>query len=172
MIARVLLLAASALACALCVAPAFSKPVSPPGPPNEQNRAVLQTGMQPGQYHNTMTFEDVTGLPPAVARRMMSRAHTSDGCLRTSDINSVIDDAIAGGADMTCSQAHGSAAGGVISGGASCHDSMGNSGTLTISGTYTATHADVSGDLSAQTQIGPISEHIHLVSDRTGACSS
>jgi hypothetical protein len=83
----------------------------------------------------------------------------------------VVQDSIAASADMTCTEDHGSASSGVISGTARCRDDDGNSGTLAIAGTYTATHADVGADLTAQTQMGPISEHIHLVSDRTGACS-
>jgi hypothetical protein len=126
--------------------------------------------MLPGAYHTTVTYSDVRGLPPAMARRMTSRPHTADGCLKTSDINAVVQDEIAAGGGMTCSQDHGSASGGVISGAANCRDDQGSSGTLTLRGSYNATHAEVSADLRATTQMGPMSEHMHLVSDRTGAC--
>ncbi len=129
-------------------------------------------GMQTGQYHTAITFSHVTGLPMGMAQHMMSHPVLSDGCLNTTDVNAVVQDAIAASANMTCTEDHGSASGGVISGAANCHDQDGNTGALTIAGTYTATHADVNGDLHGHTSIGPVSEHIHLVSDRTGACSS
>jgi hypothetical protein len=136
-----------------------------------QGQAPGAGGMQPGHYRTTITYSDVRGLPPQMAQHMMSRPRVTEDCMTTSDINAVVQDEIAAGGGMTCSQDQASAAGGVISGAASCRDEDGNSGTLTIGGTYSAAHADVSADLRAQTQMGPISEHIHLVSDRTGACS-
>ena len=158
-------------ACALAIAtPALSSPHTH-ATQTQAAQLAPTGGMQTGEYHTTITFSDVSGLPPAMAQHMMSTPQTTDACVRTSDINAEVQDAIAAGADMTCSQDHGSASGGVISGAANCHDDDGNSGALAISGSYTATHADVSADLTAQTQMGPVSEHIHLVSDRTGACS-
>jgi Protein of unknown function (DUF3617) len=127
--------------------------------------------MQPGEYRTAITFSNVQGLPPALAQNMMARPRMTDGCMKSSDINAIVQDSIAAGANMTCAKDQGSAAGGVISGAASCRDEDGNSGTLTIAGTYTATHADVAADLKAQTEIGLVSEHIHLVSERTGSCS-
>ena len=162
-------LAGMAIFCARLGAEAWAGPHQ--SSPSAQAHTMQAGGMQPGEYHTTTTFSNVRGLPPAMAQNMMARPHTSDGCMATSDINAVVQDSIAASADMTCSQNHGSAVGGVIRGVANCHDDQGNSGTLTVAGTYTATHADVGADLSAQTQMGPISEHIHLVSDRTGACS-
>ena len=163
---RLFLLASMVCACALAT-PASSAP-----PSHATQAHVVQVGgMQPGEYHNAMTYTDIQGLPASMSRRLMSRPQETNGCLRTSDINAVVQDTIAAGANMTCSEDHGSASGGVISGAAACQDDDGNSGTLTFSGTYTATHADVTAVLNAQTQIGPVSEHLHLVSDRTGACS-
>ncbi len=136
-----------------------------------QTYAAQSSGMQPGGYHTTLTYSNVRGLPPAMAQHMMSRPHVSDGCLKTGDINAVVQDAMAAGSGMTCSQDHGSASGGVIRGVASCRDDQGTSGTLTVSGTYTATHADVNADLDVKSSpMGPIFEHIHLISDRTGSC--
>jgi Protein of unknown function (DUF3617) len=141
--------------------------------PNQASQAyIVQTaGMQPGKYHTTVTYSNVRGLPPAMAQNMMSRPHPTDGCLETGDINAVVQDEMAAASGMTCSQDHGSASGGVISGVASCRDDRGTSGTLTVTGTYTATHADVSADLNVPSSpMGPVSEHIHWVSDRTGSC--
>ncbi|MGA9341800.1 MAG: DUF3617 family protein [Rhodanobacteraceae bacterium] len=127
--------------------------------------------MQPGEYHTTITYSNVRGLPPAMAQNMMSRPQTTDGCLETGDIDTVIQDSMTAGSGMTCSQDHGSASGGNIRGLANCRDDSGTSGTLSVSGTYTATHADVSADLNvASSPMGPIFEHIHWVSDRTGSC--
>ena len=83
--------------------------------------------MQPGKYRTTITYTDVRGLPPAMMQHMMSSPHINDGCLKTSDINAVVEDAIARGGGMTCSEDHGSASGGVISGAAKCRDDQGSS---------------------------------------------
>lgn len=129
-------------------------------------------GMQPGMYHSTITYSNLRGLPPAMAQHMMSRPHVSDGCMETGDVNAVVQDEMAAGSGMTCSQNKGSASGGVIRGVASCQDDRGTSGTLNVTGTYTATHADVSADLNVQSSpMGPVSEHIHLLSERIGPCS-
>ncbi len=134
--------------------------------------SAAPNGMQPGMYHTTITYSNVRGLPPAMAQDMMSRPHPTDGCLETGDVNSVVQDAMSAGSGMTCSQDHGSASRGVIRGVATCRDDRGTAGTLTVKGTYTATHADVSADLKVSSSpMGPVAEHIHWVSDRTGSCS-
>jgi Protein of unknown function (DUF3617) len=144
--------------------------------PNQASQAaqahIVPTGsMQPGNYHTTITYSNVRGLPPAMAQNMMSRPRTTDGCLETGDIDAVVQDEMAAGSGMTCSQDQGSASGGVISGVANCRDDSGTSGTLTVTGTYTSTHADVSADLNVPSSpMGPAFEHIHWVSDRTGSC--
>lgn len=136
-----------------------------------QARTVKTDGMQPGNYHITVTFSKVRGLPPEMAHQLMSHPQASDGCAETGDINSLVQDMMTAGAGMTCSEDHGSASGGVISGMANCRDDRGTSGTLTIKGSYTATHADVSGDLNVTSSpMGPIFEHIHWVGNRTGTC--
>ena len=167
---RPLLYLSLAALCVFCVRVGTEAAAQTGQTHSTQTHAAHAGGMQPGQYHTTVTFTNVRGLPPAMAQGMMAHPHTSDGCLATSDINAVVQDSIAASANMTCTEDHGSASGGVISGRARCRDDDGNSGALTLAGAYTATHADVSADLSAQTQMGPVSEHIHLVSDRTGAC--
>lgn len=135
--------------------------------------SLASAGIEPGGYHSVITFSNVTGLPPRLAQSMMSHPHETDGCVHTGDINKLVQDAIAGAGNMTCSQNQASAVGGVINGSAACQDDEGISGTLQFTGSYTATHVDVNADLTAQTPIGPIAEHIHLVSDHTGAvCKS
>ncbi len=130
-------------------------------------------GIETGGYHSVITFTNVTGLPPRLAQSMMSRPRETNGCTHTSDINKLVQDEIAVSGNMTCSQNQASAVGGVINGSAACQDDEGISGTLNFTGSYTATHVDVNADLAAQTPMGPVSEHIHLVSDHTGpTCSS
>jgi hypothetical protein len=123
--------------------------------------------IQPGEWHTVITYTSVTGLPPALAHSMMSRPHPVDGCSRDGDINAAVHDAINGGGDMTCTENSLTAANGAISGTASCHDTDGDAGSMSISGSYSATHVDVNGDLSARTQMGPVTEHIHWLSDHS-----
>jgi Protein of unknown function (DUF3617) len=136
-----------------------------------QAHTVQADGMQPGNYHITVTYSKVRGLPPEMAKNMMSHPHASDGCAETGDINALVQEMMTAGSGMTCSEDHGSASSGVISGLANCQDDRGTSGTLTIKGTYTATHADVSGDLNVKSSLmGAVFEHIHWVANRTGPC--
>ena len=90
------------------------------------------SGMQPGGYRTTLTYSNVRGLPPAMTQNMMSRSHVSDGCLKTGDINAIVQHAMAACTGMTCSLDHGSASDGVIRGVASCRNDRRTSGTLTV----------------------------------------
>jgi hypothetical protein len=169
---RSMLLVGLALAFAANFSPAATDALAAPHP--SQVTAIPATGasgIQTGEYHTIINYSSVTGLPPAMAQHMMAHPSTVDTCVDSVDINAAVQDVISAG-NMTCSEDHGSAVNGVISGSATCHDTDGNSGHLSFSGSYTATHVEVAGDLAAQTQIGPISEHVHFVSDRTGACTS
>jgi hypothetical protein len=43
--------------------------------------AAQAGGMQPGEYHTTVTFSNVRGLPPAMAQHMMAHPQTTDDCM-------------------------------------------------------------------------------------------
>ena len=170
---RSILLAGTMAAVAACVLVLANQAAA--RAPNSTSPAttVATAGIETGGYHSVITFSNVTGLPPRLAQNMMARPHETDGCAHTGDINKLVQDAIAAGENMSCTQNQASAANGVISGAAACQDDSGISGTLQFSGTYTSTHVDVNGDLAAQTPMGAVTEHIHLVSDHTGpACRS
>ena len=152
-----------------CVLPASSKASASH---TNQSTTVATPGpnrIETGEWHTVITYTSVTGLPPAIAQSMMATPHPVEGCSPDGDINAEVADAISANGNMTCSEDHGSAANGVITGVATCHDDSGNSGHLSINGTFTSTHVDVKGILTAQTEIGPVTEHMHWVSDHTGA---
>lgn len=160
---------------AACGSPPAATSASP-APSSASNTATpaapAPNRIQTGEWRTVMTYTNVTGLPPALAHGMMSRPHSVDGCSNDGDINAAVHDAINGGGDMTCTENSLTAANGAISGTASCHDADGDAGNMRISGSYSATHVDVNGDLSAHTQMGPVSEHIHWVSDHNAdACT-
>ena len=121
-----------------------------------------------GEWRTVITYTRVAGLPRALAQSMMARPRSVAGCSSDGDINAAVRGAINGGGDMTCTENTLSAANGVISGEAACRDTGGDTGAMRIAGSYSSTHVDVNGDLAAHTQMGPVSEHIHWVSDHTG----
>lgn len=146
-------------ACAFAVFAAFA------------SSSAYAASITPGQYHTTITITSLTGLPDAVAQGMMNHPHSVDDCIATNDLNQLLHDQLATNTDMTCSENKSSAAGGHLSGTATCHDTEGASGTMSFKGTYTSTHIEVYANLSAHLAMGPITEKMHIVSDRTGKCN-
>jgi Protein of unknown function (DUF3617) len=127
--------------------------------------------IDPGEYHTTITITSLTGLPDQVAQGIMGAPKSGDDCIATSDLNELLHDQLAVGEDMTCSENKSTATSGRLSGTATCHDTEGASGTMRFKGTYTSTHIEVTADMAGTFTMGPITEKIHIVSDRTGACS-
>jgi hypothetical protein len=170
----VLFLALAAVAAGCGSPPAPSDVKTAPSPHSGASMAAPALNkIQTGAWRTIISYANVSGLPPALAHAMMSHPRQVEGCSTDGDINAAVHDAINGGGDMTCSANTLSAANGVIGGSAACHNDEGDAGTMNISGSYTSAHVDVSGDLSAHTQMGPVSEHIHWVSDHTAnACAS
>ena len=125
----------------------------------------------PGEYHTKITITSLTGLPPQVTQSIMRTPRSVDNCVANSDLNRLLRDQLAVGPGMTCSENKSSAAGGRLSGTATCHDAQGASGTMSFKGTYTSTHIEVYAHLAGHFTMGPITEKVHIVSDRTGACS-
>jgi len=175
MVLRSVLFVALAALAVGCGSPPAATDVktAPSTHPGASMAAPALNKIQTGAWRTIISYANVTGLPPALAHSMMSHPRQVVGCSTDGDINAAVHDAINGGGDMTCTANTLSAANGVIGGSAACHDSEGDAGTMNIAGNYTSTHVEVSGDLSANTQMGPVSEHIHWVSDHTAdACAS
>jgi Protein of unknown function (DUF3617) len=160
-----------ALAFCAVSATSFAQPNTASAP---STRLAAAGGIQTGAYHTVWTITSLTGLPPATAQAMMSQPAVVDDCNATTDINALVQQALAENGDMTCTQNHGTAAGGAIHGAATCrNDDDGTSGALTFAGSYSDTHVAIDGDLSVTgTPFGPVQEHVRMVSDRTGACTS
>jgi Protein of unknown function (DUF3617) len=125
----------------------------------------------PGEYHTTISITSLTGLPAEMAHGIMSTPHVVDNCIATSDLNELLHDELAADEEMICSENRSTAANGHLSGTATCHDTEGAAGKMGFKGTYTSTHIDVYADMAGNFTMGPITEKVHIVSDRTGACS-
>lgn len=127
--------------------------------------------IQPGEYHSTITIVSITGLPPTTAQALTSQPVDVDDCVTTGDLNALAKSNLAANEDMTCSENKFSAGSGAISGAASCSNTDGDSGSMTFSGSYTQTHVAIDGNLALKMDLGPVTEKIHMVSDRTGQCT-
>jgi hypothetical protein len=125
----------------------------------------------PGEYHTTVTITSLTGLPAEMAQGMVNKPHSNNGCVATSDLNQLLHEQLAVGAGVTCSENKSAASGGRLRGTATCRDTEGASGTMRFKGTYTSTHIEVYAHLAGNFSMGPITEKVHIVSDRTGSCS-
>ena len=156
---------AAAIAAALPLAIAASPPAKPPG----AKSVLMGDGIAPGAWHTSTQLTAMTGMPRRNASGQLSDPVTSDDCVKSSDIDAIVKDNLSPGPDVTCTQNSANAAHGAISGTATC-SSEGVTGTLKFAGTYTPTHVDIAGNLAAQAPFGPITEHIHIVSDHTGTC--
>ena len=64
------------------------------------------------------------------------------------------------------------AAGGHIEGAASCTNADGDTHTMQVTGSYTSTHLEMDATMSGQTPAGPMSQHVHMVTDRIGVCAA
>lgn len=135
------------------------------------SNAAQAARISPGEYHTKITITSLTGLPAAMTQGIMSTPRIVDDCVATSDLNKLLRDQLAVGPGVTCRENKSSASGGRLSGTATCHDTEGASGTMRFKGTYTSTHIEVYARLAGRFTIGPITEKVHIVSDRTGACS-
>lgn len=132
--------------------------------------AAYAASITPGEYRTTIKITSLTGLPAEMAQGIMSHPHTVDDCVKTSDLNQLLHDELAANTDVSCSENKSSAAGGHLSGTATCHDTEGASGKMSFKGTYTSTRVDVHAQMAGHFSMGPVTEKMHIVSKRIGKC--
>ena len=176
MMIRVLLLA-TACALAACSPPApQSSDVKGNAPPAASAPEVGgNVSIQPGQYRTTVTILSITmpGLPPGAAERMKAHPHVTEDCVTSNDVNEMMRHSLVDEDEgRTCSENHITTANGHMDGTATCRNEDGSTNAMQISGSYGSSHVEMNMTMSGQLPSGPMSQQIHMVSDRIGACAA
>lgn len=138
---------------------------SPAGPPVQ--------AIHPGQYRTTVTIVsmNVPGMPAGMAEKMRAQPNVSEDCVTSDDIAELTRKSLVDADEgQTCSDNTINSANGHIEGSATCHNEDGVSYTMQITGTYGADHVVMDMNVSGQTPGGPMSQQMHMVTDRIGEC--
>ena len=132
------------------------------------------TGIQPGQYRTVVTIvsASIPGVPAAQLQAMQGHPMTDESCVTSSDINELARKSLVDADEgESCSDNHLTATNGRLEGGATCTNADGDTHTMQVTGSYTSTHIDMDATMSGQTAAGQMTQHVSMVSDRTGACT-
>lgn len=129
--------------------------------------------IQPGQYRTTVTILGME-IPGVKTAQINMRPTTTEDCVTSSDVAELTRGSMVDADEgETCTQNAMSAANGHIQGSATCQ-SEGGARTMTMNGSYTQTHVDL--DVTATGSMpggqGQMSQHIRVVTDRIGECTS
>lgn len=157
---------------------ACSPPAQAPAGSEEAGNAVSSTGgspasIQPGQYRTTVSILEMN-IPGIKTTTINAQPTTSEDCVTSDDVaeltNGSLLDADEG---ESCTRNNMTAANGHIEGSATCTGSGGQR-SMHMTGSYTSTHVDM--DVTATGQApggaGEMSQHIRVVTDRIGACTT
>ncbi|MFT3729525.1 MAG: DUF3617 domain-containing protein [Terricaulis sp.] len=169
----VFVIAAVALAC--CSPPAATTNGQQSASPASAPVTASGTGIQPGQYRTVVTVvsASIPGVPPAQVQAMQAQPITDESCVTSSDINELARKSLVDADEgENCSDNHLSATGGHIEGASTCTNADGDSTTMQVTGSYTATHVEMDATMTGQTAAGQMSQHVHMVTDRIGACAA
>ena len=157
---------------------ACSPPAQAPAQ-SEASGAAAPTGgasaasIQPGQYRTTVSILEMN-IPGVKTSTMHMQPTTTEDCVTSSDVSELTRGSLVDADEgETCTQNTMTAANGHIQGSATCQ-SEGGSRTMTMNGNYTSTHVDM--DVTATGSMpggaGQMSQHIRVVTDRIGACTT
>lgn len=155
-------------------------------PPASTSETTSQTGsaapslagppvqsIQPGQYRTTVTIMsmNVPGMPAGAAEKMRAHPNVSEDCVTSDDIGELTRKSLVDADEgQTCSENHITSANGRIEGSATCQNQDGGAYTMQVNGTYGANHVEMDMTMSGQTPGGPMSQQMHMVTDRIGEC--
>lgn len=98
---------------------------------------------------------------------------TDEDCVTSTDINELARKSLIDADEgETCSDNHMTAANGHIEGAANCTNADGDAHTMQVTGSYTSTHVEMDATMTGQSPQGPMSQHMHMVTDRIGECAA
>lgn len=171
---RALLLAAA------CTLAACSPPASQSNDASKAGSAATPStagppvqAIQPGQYRTTVTIMSINmpGMPASVVEKMRAQPNVSEDCVTSDDIGELTRKSLVDADEgQTCSENRITSANGRIEGTATCRNEDGGAYTMQVNGTYGANHVVMDMNMSGQTPMGPISQQMHMVTDRIGEC--
>lgn len=157
---------------AACSPPAQA-PAASEAPAAASTSGASVAQIQPGQYRTTVTIVAMN-IPGIKTATINAQPTTSEDCVTSDDVaeltNGSLLDADEG---ETCTRNGMTAAGGHIEGSATC-TGPGGQRSMHMTGSYTPTHVDM--DVTATGAMpggqGDMSQHIRVVTDRIGACTT
>jgi hypothetical protein len=157
---------AAALLAASCSPPAQKKDETPAAAPGASPAATLK----PGEWRTTLTMVDMSmaGVPASAIAQMKSRPpFTVNDCSTAEDIKEFAGKRAT--QDSNCTVNRMDSSGGRISGESTCtHEGI--TQTVKMTGTYGPERVEMDVEVNAQTQAGPMSQKMHMVSERIGDC--
>mgnify|MGYP001164584840 FL=1 len=168
------LLFAFACALAACSPPApqtgsSGAPSTAPSAPG----ASVGAALQPGQYRTTVTIVSMNmpGMPASAVQRMQARPTVTEDCMTTDDVAELTRKSLVNeDSGQHCTENTITSANGRILGTATCNQRDGGTYTMQMNGTYGSNHVDMTMNMSGQTPMGPMTQQMHMVTDRIGEC--
>ena len=158
---------------------------SPPAPVQSADSAASVTpqppvpggasgaSVEPGKWRTTVTILESTipGAPAAALAAAKAKPFVGEECSTSDDVKEFTRKNLTDEDDgTTCTSNTLTVVNGKISGQSECKDSDGMTRAMTVDGSFTSTHVDMNMSLTGSTPMGPMSQKMHLVADRIGAC--
>jgi len=168
------LLFASACLLAACSPPAQQQSANnAPSTGGSSQVNPVGTALQPGQYRTTVTIlsMNMPGMPAGMAEKMRARPNVSEDCVTSDDVAELTRKSLVNEeSGQHCSENNVTSANGRIQGTATCNNGDGGSYTMQMSGTYGSNHVEMDMNMSGQMPGGPMTQQMHMVTDRIGEC--
>jgi hypothetical protein len=169
------LLFVSACALAACSPPASQTASTPASSTSASGGAAnpVGTALQPGQYRTTVTIVSMNmpGMPAGVAEKMQGRPNVTEDCVTSDDVAELTRKSLVNEEEgQHCTENSITSANGRIQGTATCRNDDGGTYTMQMNGTYGSNHVDMTMNMSGQTPMGPMTQQMHMVTDRIGEC--
>jgi hypothetical protein len=162
-----------------CVLAACSPPASQTSANGSASTAPAAPGasvgaaLQPGQYRTTVTIVSMNmpGMPASAVQQMQAHPTVTEDCMTTDDVAELTRKSLVNEeSGQHCTENSINSANGHIQGTATCNSGEGGSYTMQMNGTYGSNHVDMTMNMSGQTPMGPMTQQMHMVTDRIGEC--
>jgi hypothetical protein len=103
---------------------------------------------------------------------MQMRPNVTEDCITSEDVAELTRKSLVNeNSGQTCTENHITSGGGRIEGTATCSSPEGGSFTMHMNGTYGANRVEMDMNTSGDTPMGPMTQRMHMVTERIGACS-
>jgi hypothetical protein len=114
---------------------------------------------------------NMPGMPASAVQQMRARPSVTEDCMTTDDVAELTRKSLVNEeSGQHCTENNITSAGGHIQGTATCSSGEGNNYTMQMNGTYGANHVEMDMNTSGQTPMGPMTQQMHMVTDRIGEC--